>query len=376
MDLLVLTPGLTRHGDGPDRYATEIAGRLASAGRVRVLLPAGPEAPVQDGSGFEIRAVDGRRAGLAARAAAEVRRAVQRDGYTSALAVTWPGALAALLGAPRPAPFRVHLVVQGPELLDQPGAAGRTRDRIRESVLRRVDTVFAVSRFAAGLAAERGVPTSRIHVIEGGVDADAMRPVDGTPVRRRLRLGSRPLLLASGPLEAAQGIDRILRALPDILTVHPGAVLVVAGEGPAVAALDELARHLGVSDAVRFLGPVPDAEWAATLSAANVYLRTPPGHGATPSGFGLACLEAGACRVPVVASRTGGLPDAVQDGVTGLLVPPDDPEAIASAVLYLLNEPGVAEELGAAGRLHATASAGWDHVVARMRPLLDDRPAS
>jgi glycosyltransferase involved in cell wall biosynthesis len=128
-------------------------------------------------------------------------------------------------------------------------------------------------------------------------------------------------------------------------------VLVVLGEGPERAALERLARDLGVEGRVMLLGRVPDV--AAWLRRATVLV-----HPARWEGFGLGVLEAMLAELPVVASRVSSLPELVVDGETGVLVSPDDPQALAAGIDRALGAPG----LGAAGRRRAHS----EFSVARM----------
>jgi phosphatidylinositol alpha-1,6-mannosyltransferase len=89
-------------------------------------------------------------------------------------------------------------------------------------------------------------------------------------------------------------------------------------------------------------------------------------------GFGIACLEAGACARPVVAGRSGGIADAVLDGVTGLLVDPEDLGAISDAIISVLRDPALAKRLGDAGRERVLARFTWDQVMGEARSLFED----
>jgi glycosyltransferase involved in cell wall biosynthesis len=130
-----------------------------------------------------------------------------------------------------------------------------------------------------------------------------------------------PLLVAVARLVPQKGIDIALRALAEL----PDAWLVVLGEGPERTRLEALARELGVVGRTHFPGRVPDV--AAWLRRASVVV-----HPARWEGFGLALLEAMLCAKPVVATHVSSIPEIVVDGETGILVPPDDPRALAHAV--------------------------------------------
>ena len=140
-----------------------------------------------------------------------------------------------------------------------------------------------------------------------------------------------------------KGLDVAVRALPAIRASHPDAVLVIAGEGPEREALETLARELGVGDALFLPGRAGDV--AALLERAELLV-----HPSRWEGFGLVLLEAMLAARPIVATRVSSIPEIVVDGETGVLVPPDDAQALAAAAIRVLDDPG---SLGAAGRARA-----------------------
>lgn len=175
-----------------------------------------------------------------------------------------------------------------------------------------------------------GIPAAKVETIHYGLDglpaAWGENPPDDVEGR---------IVLTTSRLVPQKGVDVAIRALAQLPSDH---VLVVLGEGPERAALEQLAHTLGVR--VFMPGRVPDV--AAWLRRASVYVQ--------PSrweGFGLGVLEAMHAGLPVVASRVSSLPELVVEGETGLLVPPNDPEALAAAIA------AVHPELGAAGRERA-----------------------
>ncbi|RIK34041.1 MAG: hypothetical protein DCC57_24610, partial [Chloroflexi bacterium] len=124
----------------------------------------------------------------------------------------------------------------------------------------------------------------------------------------------------------------------------PAARLVLLGGGPEETALCALAGQLGIASAVTFAGRVDEAAKLAYYARAGLLVSA-----STMEGFGLAVGEAMACGVPVVASAAGSLPELVEDGISGLLVPPGDIDALAAAMLRVLQEPALAQRLAAAG---------------------------
>lgn len=235
-------------------------------------------------------------------------------------------------------------------VLDEPATTHRERVRARLAVAaaRRADAVVAVSaaveerleELAPGIA-------SRVHVIPNGIDIDAFAPA-GAAVREALRSslgledGHRAVLVPA-VLRRGKGHGLLLDALPEIRRRVPEARILLAGSGEREDELRRRVREEGFGRAVSFLGfrdDVPD------LMAASELVVLPSSAEALPT----ALLEAGAAARPVVATRVGGTPEVVEDGRTGLLVPPGDPAALADAVAGLLSDPERARSYGRAAR--------------------------
>jgi glycosyltransferase involved in cell wall biosynthesis len=178
-----------------------------------------------------------------------------------------------------------------------------------------------------------GLPAEKVEVVHYGLD-ELPQPWDENPP-----LGlHEPLLLAVCRLAPQKGLETAVRALPSI----PGATLLVLGEGPERPALETLASSLGVRDRLQLPGRVGDV--AALYRRASVVV-----HPARWEGFGLAMLEAMLAGKPVVAARAGSAPELVADDRTGLLVPVDDADALAGAIVSLLADRERAEAMGRAG---------------------------
>ncbi|MDZ7379110.1 MAG: glycosyltransferase, partial [candidate division KSB1 bacterium] len=149
----------------------------------------------------------------------------------------------------------------------------------------------------------------------------------------------------------------------------------VVGTGSQQAMLHALARACGVADAVRFLPTIADAELPALYNLAEIYVGASRQTARGVEGFGIALLEAAACAKPVVAGRSGGIPDAVRERETGLLVDPESPEAVASALSTLLKAPHLGRTLGQAGRRAVETFFNWDRVTADLRAISQAAPA-
>ncbi len=185
----------------------------------------------------------------------------------------------------------------------------------------------------------RGVPASRVEVVHCGLDF-ARYDLADPPGR-----DARPTLVHLGRLMRYKSAGVALHALVHVRRTLPDAQLRVVGDGPDRRRLERLAQRLGLGGAVHFHGHVPHAEKVRLLWTSHVLLNPSP-----KEGWGFTVVEANACGVPVVASRSPGLVDSVLDGETGFLVPPGDAGAFAAAVLRLLGDAALHRRLAEGGR--------------------------
>jgi len=219
------------------------------------------------------------------------------------------------------------------------------------------DAVVAVSAYVAERQRAAGrVAAERIHVVPNPVSVPRTIARPAAEVRAALGLApGRRLVAAAGRLTTEKGFSDLLEAadaLPEDVDV------LVFGDGPERARLEAQRARLRTGARVRLAGQRPDA--ADCVAAADVCV--------VPSrweeAFCLAAAEALARARPVVATRVGAIPELVRDGVTGVLVPPADPPALARAIRHLLEAPELAAALGQAGRAHLLAANGWPRAVA------------
>ena len=240
---------------------------------------------------------------------------------------------------------------------------------------RTTDVVTTISRYTRGRVAAAFGPTAALEPLPPGIDADRFRPDPGAraAVRRRYALGDAPVVTCVSRLVARKGQDVLIRALPGIRARVPGTRLLLVGGGPDAGRLRGLAVAHGVADAVVFAGAVDEADLAAHHAAGDVFAlpcRT-RGWGLDVEGLGIALLEASASGLPVVAGRSGGAPETVQEGRTGHVVYGRDLPALVEALVGLLADPARAAAMGAAGRAWMRAEWGWPARAARLSALLD-----
>lgn len=290
-----------------------------------------------------------------------------RPGFTWCAELKPAGYPARWLAARHGVPYGV--IVHGTELLliEEKMRRSRFKRGTAGSIIGKAAVIVANSRWTADLA--RNV-LSRLDVevpvetVPLGTTPSHFRPgVDPSAVRRKFALNGGPWLLTVARLEWHKGVDTMMKALPAVRAAHPTARYAIAGVGDRLPQLEQLQQQLGLGDAVRFLGAVSDEELPALYNAADLYVGASRRHDLLVEGFGISLVEASACGLAVVGGRSGGVPDAVREGETGILVDPDDPAAVAAGVTVLLSDPERRKRLGAAGRKAVETYYNWDRVV-------------
>ncbi|MEU5717751.1 glycosyltransferase family 4 protein [Streptomyces sp. NPDC020403] len=229
---------------------------------------------------------------------------------------------------------------------------------------------YTRSRIAPALTAQAA---GRMVRLPPGVDEKTFHPGSGGDrVRARLGLTDRPVVVCVSRLVPRKGQDTLILAMPAVLAREPDAVLLIVGGGPYARQLEKLAAETGVSDSVRFTGPVPWEELPAHYGAGDVFAmpcRTRRG-GLDVEGLGIVYLEASATGLPVVAGDSGGAPDAVLDGETGWVVRGGSAEECADRIVTLLGDPELRRRMGERGRAWVEEKWRWDLLAEELKALL------
>lgn len=227
---------------------------------------------------------------------------------------------------------------------------------------RGADHVIVPGEYVRGLVRSWGVPPERVTLVRNvGPTPLAPDPARREAVRARFGL-SGTVIASSGRLIRTKRVDQVIRVVRDL----PGApMLLVLGDGPERAPLERLAGDLGMADRVRIVGAIPPSEVASTLSACDVYVLN-----SVSEGLPHSVLEAQAAGVPVVATRICGTPEIVEDGETGLLIPPDAPEQLRQALARLLEDPSFARSL-ARRAVERLQPRGWSDVADELMAVLE-----
>lgn len=384
LSLLVVAPEYPPATGGMETHAKETARRLEARGhRVTVLTRSGQGAAPAGCVAAE--PILDRRFGVA------LRRIERRARETSAQVILLMNAayapIAGRLGASGPPVVArtvgndVYGAWHGPRLPlrflfwrlphGDPGSFGARLRRLDQerrvgavvAGLGRCEAILCNSRYVLERLRGLGLPAASLRLLVGGVDPDAFRPDDARPPGAPIVLGT------AGRLKPIKGFATALEALATLARRGRRGRLIVAGTGPDEAVLRERSRSLGLDASVEFLGDLNASAMPGFFRRLDLYLqpsieiRHESSGVAQAESMGRALLEAQASGVPVIASRTGGIPDVVEHERTGLLVPPGDAEHLAEAIERLAADAETRRRLAAAARQRVLERFSWDAVV-------------
>jgi phosphatidyl-myo-inositol dimannoside synthase len=366
--LAVLTHEFFPYRGGIAVYVEETARAAAATGRaVTVWAPDSWELRTKAWP-FEVQTVE-MRGSLDWSCRLAMAKAIRRAHDQLAQSIIWlpePGALLTgmylnLLGR-LPARYLV-LTLHGSEILRF--AHWPHRRLLFQKLIDRADRVGVVSDFTRELLQKYfRVDSGKIVKVSGALRSDF---VNKAPPRVAKEPGAPLMLLTVGRLHPRKGQHAVLEALAQ-MDPRPQTPLAYHIAGPVVRRdyqrqLESLAKNCGAT--VHFHGTVPDAELPALYAQADIFILTPEPHGPSVEGFGLVYLEAAAAALPVIAHRTGGVAEAVRDGVTGILVEPGDRAGLAAAIRTLAEDAQKRAQFGAAGEIRAKELL-WEKNVAAL----------
>jgi len=271
-----------------------------------------------------------------------------------------------------------YLSAHGSEILDTQNIKNPLKHQVRKrlrwlklTTLRGARAIFAVSEYTRQLIISQGVSPNKVFRIPNGVDSSRFRPMEDVDwVRIRHNLGGRKVILTLGRLDDYKGHDTVIRALPQVFKEVPQAVYLIVGRGPERRYLERLAEEAEVANHVIFAGYVPNEEVSSYYNACDLFVMVSREDEKDFEGFGLVYLEANACRKPVIGGDSGGVHDAIIHERTGLLVEPQDADAVAQAIIRLLRDPPEAQRLGENGRRRVEDELDWVHVTRQMLAIM------
>ena len=208
--------------------------------------------------------------------------------------------------------------------------------------------------------------------IAPGIDTEHFAPVlDADELKRELELDGKRVIVSVGRLVHRKGQDTLVEALPQILNEFPDAHLLFVGVGPHLEYIHKRAIQLKVLDHISFVGRVQYRELPRFISVGEIFAMPSRSRlaGLEVEGLGIVYLEASACELPIVGGLSGGAPDALIHGETGLAVDGTNPAAVADAVKELLRDPTRAAAMGKRGREWIVSEWEWRHWSAKFNAL-------
>jgi phosphatidylinositol alpha-1,6-mannosyltransferase len=238
-----------------------------------------------------------------------------------------------------------------------------------KEVYRNASHVSAISKFTLdGPRKLFDIDLTKTSIIHAGVNYNRFSNLVDAKSIRSLYGSPEYLIIGIGALKARKGFDIVIRAMAQVRDVYPGAVYVIVGQGSDEKSLRKLVHDLNLEKNIYFATDVSDEDLPAYVHAADIYCHTPRMVDGAFEGFGIVYLQAGAAGKPVVGSQSGGVPDAIVNGKTGLLVPENNVKSTAEALIKILGDKSLRESFGRAGKEYA-AEHDWPKIAATYREL-------
>src|ERR1035437_1851528 len=282
----------------------------------------------------------------------------------------YPAGLLAQLAGARPRVILAH----GLELMATK-ARGRREiwGRMLRFVCESADLVIANSEYTRKLVL-RKAPGAKVVAIPLAVDHERFSPGDSERAKRRFDVANKVVLTSVSRLHAYKGHDVVLKAMA-CSTEHTRRTLVylIAGKGPNQGELERQVTDLGLADQVRFLGFVPEDDLPDLYRASDLFLlcTREAAESQEVEGLGLAFLEAQACGIPAIGTRTGGIPEAVKEGDGGWLIEQDDAEALSRFLDQLVDDPTAFRAAGKCARKRVELECTWEQYMRRFVAALE-----
>lgn len=236
---------------------------------------------------------------------------------------------------------------------------------VSRRILRRAQLIFCANSRTAQLVGEFMGDIKKIVVATPGIDAEApiIRPELIAGVKENYGLEGMITFLTIGRLVKRKGFDKVIEALPEICNQMPNVRYIIAGQGPEEQNIRKMIADESLAGKVILLNNVTEQEKWAWLSVADIFIMPAREINGDYEGFGIVYLEANLFGKPVIAGRSGGVGDAVEDQVNGLLVHPDSVPEIAAAMISLAQQPELRTKLGRAGEKRAREDFAWPKKV-------------
>jgi len=232
-------------------------------------------------------------------------------------------------------------------------------------MVKQAKVITATSEFLRKITAKYAPESRKIHVIPFGVDCELFSPT------KKGKNFLNPETITLGfvkHLRPKYGPEYLIVAMPRIIAHYANTYLIMVGSGEMEQELKRRVRKLGIQDKVEFTGDIPHEQVPSIMSKIDILVM--PSVFESES-FGVAALEASAMEIPVVATKVGGVPEVVEDGSTGILVPPRNSDKLAEAIVKLIKNPQLRVQMGKRGRELVLKKYRWESNAADMQRLYE-----
>jgi glycosyltransferase involved in cell wall biosynthesis len=257
--------------------------------------------------------------------------------------------------------FHPYIIsVWGSDIVEFPKRSPIHR-KILKYNLDHADRITATSKMLKRLTKELASSEKKVIRIPFGVDLNKFRPESIKNNNKGITLG------VIKRLDPKYGIEYLIKAFALVEKRYSNTRLLIVGDGSLRSKLKKLSSQLGCDKKIKFLGNIPHFQIPKMLNEMDIFVMP-----SLQESFGVAALEASACQLPVIASNVGGVPEVILDKKTGLLIPPQDPSAIAEAIIYLIENPDLRQKLGEFGRNFVMKNYNWHENAKRMENLYQE----
>jgi len=380
MRLLLVTQDFPPNTGGIETYCYQLAKRFGrELEKLVILAPAHPRAETVDSQlNATVKRIPVKNSLLPLAAPFVLPGLAKKYEPDVALHAQWQTLWSSLWARKRTGyPRRIFVAAHARELLIKPySGGGWFSDRLhnqRKKLLKKADGFFPVSHYTADLLKKEGIPNKKISVVGNGTDPGYFAPCSTEKLRRELGLEGKKILFSVCRLVPRKGMDLVLQAMSRITKHRKDVVYLLGGSGEDRQRLERLSVELGIEKYVRFMGRIPNERLPTFYSLADVFVMPVRSEPPDVEGFGIVFLEANACETPVIGSCSGGIPDAVVEGETGLLVDEGDVDQLHQAITTLLDNPELAKEMGKNGRKRVLEKATWDQAAKKILEKMQNK---